>query len=642
MKHRPWSKERGARVAGLILAACLACGCAAVPAPSTGLPTPVPRTRPLPQPAAQQRRPLAVQADPAGATVMIDGVLRGASPLTVTLPAGDHVLGLRAEGFEPLTETLTLVAGQEGIYSPSLSALAVRTALSTTEAPAAPAAGAAAPTRTPEPAASPTARPPTPTATSEPATTSAPPAAAAAAPTPVPTPASLPAAGPATVLRIGEISIPTYPYTPYLRSAIDATAGEYPVLTLDRAAYEASAPRPVPVTYTLVVLENRYLRLSILPELGGRVYECVFKPTGNDEFYRNPVIKPTSWGPPSPPSPRGANWWLAVGGLEWGFPVEEHGYEWATQWGYEPAELPDGSAMVTVFTGDFTRPYVAVQITLPPAAAYFTVRPAITNPNAAPFRFKWWATAMLAPGAANKPSADLRFIFPVSQVTVHSTGDASLPAAGQPMSWPVVNGRDLSRLGNWSQYLGIFERPAAAGNYMGVYDPSADEGMLRIYPSDVVRGAKIFASGWKNPLDSSQWTDDGSGYVELHGGLAPTFDDWAELAPGDEVTWSETWYPVAGIGGVTYANGNGALALVPGNGRLKVSLFPTAAVRGRLTLSLPGAEAIVRDVTLDPAQPLVQEIVLPGSVPAQGEVSLSLTSVQGEVVLAWRGTMGLR
>jgi hypothetical protein len=417
---------------------------------------------------------------------------------------------------------------------------------------------------------------------------------------------------------------------------------EYPLLTLDRAAYNAANPQPVPVAYTLLILENRYLRLSLLPDLGGRIYECTFKPTGNNEFYRNPVIKPTNWGPPSPPYPAGANWWLAAGGLEWGFPVEEHGYEWGKKWGYDHAALPDGSVMVSVFTRDFRRPYAVVDVTLPPDAAYFTVRPRITNPIAVPFRFKWWANAMLAPGPANAPGPELRFIFPAGEMTVHSSGDPTLPGPGQPFSWPIFNGRDLSRLGNWTGWLGFFQRPAAQGDYMGVYDAAADEGMLRIYPPEVARGAKGFAMGWSDPIDWHNWTDDGSGYVELHGGLAPTFADWYELPAGGEVSWSETWYPVAGIGGVVHAAPAAAINLSHTASALRVSVFPTRPVRGKLRISVPGLSLPERSVQIGPDRPLNQEIPYTGAVPAQGEVSVTLVNERGEVVVAYRGTVPLR
>jgi len=527
-----------------------------------------------------------------------------------------------------------------GLTEPTSVVAAVSTEPATTT-PRPSATSSRTPTATPAPS-----RTPTPTTTATPTVTLSPTASSTSTPAgPTPTPTETPSPTPTreTHYEVTEITLPTYPYAAFVRPATDPTLGDYPLRVLDREAYEATNPQPAPQTHRLLVLENDYIRLSILPDLGGRIYECTFKPTGHNEFYSNPVVKPTKWGPPSPPYPAGANWWLALGGLEWGFPVEEHGYEWSAAWGFDQVRLPDGGMMINLFTrGGPQNPYAIVDILVPPDTAYFVVETHIINPWATPFRFKWWSNAMLAPGAANRPGPDLRFIFPVSQVTVHSTEDRALPAAGEPMTWPVYQGRDMSRLGNWTRYLGAFQAPAARGDFMGVYDTAADEGMLRIYPSRVARGAKFFAAGWAEPLDPDAWTDDGSGYVELHGGLVPDFEQWYELRAGGEVTWSETWYPVAGIGGVTYADSQAALSLAPVGGRLRVGLYPTTALAGRLTITLPGADSVLRDIRIDPASPFLEELDLPPVVPAQGEISVTLVTAQDEVAFEWSGVAPLR
>ena len=423
--------------------------------------------------------------------------------------------------------------------------------------------------------------------------------------------------------RVTEITLPTYPYAAYLRQTTDPNLGDYPVTVLDHVAYEAANPQPVPKKHRLIVLENRYLRLGILPDLGGRIYEATFKPTGNNEFYSNPVVKPTNWGPANP---TGANWWLATGGVGWDFPVEEHGYEFGTAWGFDHVTLPNGGVMLTLFTRHGPQlPYAVVDVILPPDAAYFVVQPRITNPWGAPFKFKWWDNAMLAPGAANSPGPGLQFIFPASEVTVHSTGDATLPAAGQPMTWPVYGGRDFSQLKNWTEYLGVFQRPAATGNVMGVYDTAADEGMLRVYPSDVARGVMVFAPGWSDPLDAERWTDDGSGFVAMGGGMTPSVEDWYELAPGADISWSEIWYPVAGISGVTYAAENGAIHLLPGGSGLRVGVFPIVAVQGQLTVSLPGMEPVMWPVAVGPDKPFDQQVPYTANMPDRGNVAVTLT-----------------
>ena len=92
------------------------------------------------------------------------------------------------------------------------------------------------------------------------------------------------------------ITLATYPFEPYLRERINPEYN-YRVVWLDRAAYEASNPHPEPKAFRAVVLENRYLSLMFLPDLGGRLYRCIWKATGQNLFYANPVVKPSFWGP---------------------------------------------------------------------------------------------------------------------------------------------------------------------------------------------------------------------------------------------------------------------------------------------------------------------------------------------------------
>jgi uncharacterized repeat protein (TIGR01451 family) len=396
------------------------------------------------------------------------------------------------------------------------------------------------------------------------------------------------------------IVINTYPYASFLSSWHNDTYNvDYP--WLNWGAYNASQPSPSPQSYELLVVENDYLTLTFLPELGGRLYQVIFKPTSHNELYQNSVIKPNHWGPPE------QGWWLAVGGMEWSLPVEEHGYQWGVPWSYETASAADGITVTLRDSADPDRLRATVSVHLPADGAYFVVRPLIQNARGSALDYKYWTNAMLAPGPANTPSPELRFIFPVDEVTVHSTGDPALPGESQPMNWPEYDGRDMSRLGNWRQWLGFFERPAAQGDFTAVYDLSVDEGMVRVFPSDQARGAKGFAFGWDEALPTDIWTDDGSYYVEMHGGVAPTFWDSASLAAGASHEWEETWYPAAGIGGVTAANREAALHLNKTGDTVTVGVHSTAArsnsavVVWRQGDAAPSHHQIV--LSLGPAQP---------------------------------------
>ncbi len=369
-----------------------------------------------------------------------------------------------------------------------------------------------------------------------------------------------------TTIMTDIISIPTYPYQSKLFWITNTTYNiSYPVLNWG----QYGNPSPAPKNYTRLILENDYLRVTLLPELGGRIYEMIFKPTGQNELYRNPVIKPTNWGP----SDQG--WWLAAGGIEWGLPVEEHGYETAIPWSYEIATGADG---ITVTVRDSTQPdrlRASIGIFLPNDRAVLLIQPKIENDRSIDLDFKWWINAMLAPGPGNSVgqnglnpnNSDVRFIDPIDQVTIHSTGDNSLPGPNFPsgpnvgMSWPIFNDRDLSRLQNWNQWLGFFERPQALQDFAGVYDLANHEGILRIFPHSIATGAKGYGMGWLHPIDANEWTDDNSYYVEIHGGLAPTFWDSTPLNAHSAIEWTETWYPVVGLPDITTADSDAALAV---------------------------------------------------------------------------------
>jgi uncharacterized repeat protein (TIGR01451 family) len=365
-----------------------------------------------------------------------------------------------------------------------------------------------------------------------------------------------------TTITTDTITIPTYPYAAHLYTATNTTYN-IPYQWLHWAEYEGSHPQPVNQIYTRLTLENEWLRVSVLPQLGGRVYELIYKPTASNELYQNPVIKPTHWGPPE------QGWWLAAGGIEWGLPVEEHGYESAIPWLYDVITGTDG---ITITVRDSTAPdrlRAAIAIYLPNDRAALTIRPRIENDRDVGLNFKWWLNAMLAPGPSNTvgrlghnpDNVDLRFVYPTDQVTVHSTGDSTLPPANQPMAWPFYKNRDLSRLQNWGSWLGFFARPAASQDFAAVLNDNGSGGLIRVFPHTIATGLKGFGMGYGNPIGAAEWTDDDSYYVELHGGLAPTFGDTVPIGAHQAIEWEETWYGPSELENVSSANRDAALSI---------------------------------------------------------------------------------
>ncbi len=480
--------------------------------------------------------------------------------------------------------------------------------------------------RLPVPTLPPTCTPPP---ASPPATT-----ASTRAPRPTPTPVPQPTPAPAAVVvRDSTVTIPTYPFAEFTTQGWNA-AFNVAYSVLDRTAYEASGPQPRERIYRTVVLENEVLRLTFLPDLGGRLYEVFYKPTSHRVTYRNPVLKPSPWGPVE------QGWWLAVGGIEWCLPVEEHGYEWGVPWQAQVSRDARGATLTLRDTTAADRVRAAVAVRLEAGAGYFTIQPRLENPTGSAVAVKYWTNAMLAPGGRNVPTSRLRFVLPeaVTAVTVHSRGDDWLPDYNQRLPWPVYQGIDFSRLGNWNRWLGFFEDPAA-GEFMAVYDEGYDEGMVRIYPADVARGAKVFAFGWADPIGASNWTDDGSVYVEVHGGPAATFDDSVTLPAGGHLQWTETWYPVSGLGGLRYANATAALNMSVEGGRLHVAVAVARPWSGEVVLLLRGREVWRQRVALQPGQAL-RQAVAPGAA-GSGLAVLRLQAADGSTAaeyqtdLAW-------
>jgi len=434
-----------------------------------------------------------------------------------------------------------------------------------------------------------------------------------------PTPPPAPTPGDEVRLGTTTVVLPTYPWETFTTPAYDEAA-HWTYRRFDRAAYEAAHPEPRPQRYHGLTLENRWLRLSFLPDLGGRLYEMVFKPTGSNELYRNPVVKPSPWGP----GPQG-NGWPAVGGIEWALPVPEHGYAWAERWGYITEPDPPAGA-ITLFTAAADRLQFNVRIGLQPDSAAFTLDFTLENRADRPVTASYWTNAMLAPGPTNRVGPELRFYFPGDRMMVHSADQPDLPAAGEVFAWPFADGREIRRLGTWEGWLGFFAYPQAQADWAAVYDPVADEGVVRVFPSQHVPGLKGFGLGWSRPIPPAVYTDDDSSYVEMQGGLTPAYDQHLTLHPGESRRWHEVWYPVAGIGGITTADANGAVHLSRTLTGWRLQLFSVRPRTGELVVTHADGELWRGRVSLDPAHPA--DLTLPAAPPP---LRLMLTAADGSV-----------
>jgi hypothetical protein len=416
------------------------------------------------------------------------------------------------------------------------------------------------------------------------------------------------------------VNLTTYNYTQALQpSQPDDPIYPYPHLDFDRVGPASSQ------AYHAIVLENGYTSLTILPDLGGRILRWIDKATGKNLFYANPVIKPTQWGY------RG--WWLATGGMEWAFPVEEHGLNEWRSWNYH-IERSGGTVTARVTdVDDRTGLTIEVAITLDTQHSYITIRPRIANSTTQPQRYQFWLNGMFSLGK-NHVSGNTQFIVPAQRVTIHSTGDSSLPNAHQTSAWPMIGGRDMSWYKNWSAWLGFFESPSAQGGFMGAYNHDTDLGVVRVYPVGVAQGAKVFAGAG---LDPGLWTDGNSSYFELWGGLLPTFWDYTNIAPSASVGWSEQWYAVSGIDGYDFANLNGAVRLSDAGGRITVALSTPYIAAGNVIVWHEEKPIANWPISIGPGQPFVRSIENP--VGSGGAIGVQLIDSSGKVILQY-GSVG--
>jgi len=436
-----------------------------------------------------------------------------------------------------------------------------------------------------------------PTATALPMPTATP----TLAPTTTPTRAPQPSIPPVTAYW-SEVTIATYAYREALYTDPQAAGHPYPLLDRDRVG------PPTPQTYRLLVLRNEYLEIALLPELGGRIYQVRYLPTGQDLLYNNRVIKPSPWGPPE------QGWWLGVGGIEFALPVAEHGYLTAEPWAVAWTQRADGGVTATLRADEPSRGLQTwVEVTLLPGQAGFALRPSLHNPRSQAQPAPWWVNALVSPGS-HGVGPSLRVLCPASEVLVHSCGDEALPGEGQRMPWPLAGGRDLRLYGNWRDYLGFFSLDPSPG-YMAVYDDATQVGLVRTYPAEVARGAKFFGFG-VGFEEEGAYTDDGSQYLEMWGGWTPTFWDDGTLDPGQTVSWEEHWFVLSGLGDITAAGPRGVLSARRDGEQLRVAVASRERGHWQLVVMAGDREVLRQPFAVSPEAPFRQAYALDGAAGA--------------------------
>ena len=360
--------------------------------------------------------------------------------------------------------------------------------------------------------------------------------------------------------------------------------------------------------YTALYLENRYLKIMILPEIGGRVQMALDKTNGYHFVYYNRVIKPAMVGLAGP--------WIS-GGIEFNWP-QHHRPSTFDPLDWIIRENPDGSK--TVWCAEIERMFHTKGMhgfTLHPDRAYLEVSVQLYNRTAEPQTFLWWANPAVS------VDDDYQSVFPpdVHAVMDHGKRDVSdFPIAhGTYYKVNYAPGTDISRYKNipvptsYMAYHSDFD-------FLGDYDHRAQAGMLHIANHHVVPGKKQWT--WGNGDFGRAWdrqlTDEDGPYIELMcGAYTDNQPDFSWIQPGEEKCFTQIFMPYQKIGPACNANQHAAVHLEVKNGRADFGVYVTAPRRVSVKLNCGGAALYTRTVELEPGTVLVDHSALPGGSLAQ-------------------------
>lgn len=344
-----------------------------------------------------------------------------------------------------------------------------------------------------------------------------------------------------------EVIIPTYKVYPPEKSP----------LFIENRAYQGSSGKvyPLPVTekisdekedvsYHALYLENAFLKVMILPELGGRIQRAYDKTNGYDFVYYNHVIKPALVGLTGP--------WIS-GGIEFNWPQHHRPSTYSpVDFSYQKHE--DGSA--TVFVSELDKMYGTKgmgQFTLYPDKAYIEIKGQLFNNTDTPQTFLWWANPAV-------PVNDNTYsVFPPDVHAVMDHGKRAVStfpiATGEYYKYDYSAGIDISMYKNIkvpTSYMAAH----SDFDFIGNYDTGREAGLVHVADHHISPGKKQWT--WGNSDFGRAWdrnlTETDGPYIELMTGVfADNQPDFTWLKPYEEKTFTQYFMPYKGVGRIKNA-----------------------------------------------------------------------------------------
>ena len=300
-------------------------------------------------------------------------------------------------------------------------------------------------------------------------------------------------------------------------------------LILDRehlfpyTSYGETRSEAVPREFRLVVLENASVRVSVCPDLGGRVMSYFNKATGKELLFANPVVKPVRILPV---------WAFISGGIEFNFPIT-HSPTSIDTVGCSTGRTttPDGDyAFIRVGEREArTGMEWVVELGLLANSPVLIQRTALRNQTSAAHPWMMWTNC------AVPSTPETEFIYPTGPALRH---DRKL----DDITWP-EEGSNWEK--NITQMTGFFWKPGS-GRSFGVFHHDTGSGLLHVADPYQVPGKKLWTYGFGADRSWAQASTDGvMGYSEIQSGPLEDQGKKPPFPAGGEMRFEEYWIPVA-------------------------------------------------------------------------------------------------
>jgi hypothetical protein len=398
------------------------------------------------------------------------------------------------------------------------------------------------------------------------------------------------------------------------------------------------------------VIENRYLKVTLLPEFGGRILSIIYKPTGHEELYRTEVGVPYG-------IKTGVfyyDWMMVYGGIFPTFPDPEHGRTWLKPWDFRVVKQDAGEVTVSMSVKDdvayaaapkqFGRGQTGIEatyyVTLKADRAALDTRLVLKNTQSAPLDYEYWTCTTLAPGSDPQHPRATGGAEIIGPIEAYSTPRwySNISDADDSAGPGRKRFEKLRYFKNWPTMGIAYAAPdMLGGRFWGVINHDNEEGIIRIADNRVTRGLKMWTWGFPsftNEADARKDPTEVQPYVELWAGVSDQFFHKASLAAQGEVSLSETYSPTVGMSNVTDANAHMLVDLTATTSGINVQFFSVEpAAQLRLTLKRGDAVAFDASVTSDPKNG--NHISAPLPAGGSGDhVQLTIATADGKELIA--------